>query len=78
MENVEENEEKTVKNEKAFTFRNPLKLFRGQPKWKFLPRKKNKITPGKIGKSDFAPPEKFPCYAPVRNISYLSPMGYNF
>ena len=29
-----------------FTFRKPLKLFWGLPKWKFLPEKA-KITPGK-------------------------------
>ena len=49
-----------------FTFRKPLKLF-----WVYQNgysyRVKARITLGKIGKSDFAPPpEKFPCYAPVR------------
>ena len=47
------------------TFKKRQKFVLGLPKWKFSTGKK-RFTPGKkSGKNDFAPSEKFSCYAPV-------------
>ena len=47
-----------------FHFSKWLKFVLGLPKWKF-PTGKKHFTPGKkVRKNDFAPSEKFSCYAP--------------
>ena len=66
VENLKWKEEKMENEERTFFhFSKPLKFVLGLPKWKFSTVKKH-FTPGKkIRKNDFAPSEKFSCYAPA-------------
>ena len=55
----------------AFHFSKRLKFVLGVPKWKFSTGKKAFHAGKKIKKNDFAPSEKFSCYAPELNASYF-------
>ena len=59
----------------AFHFWIRRKFVLGLPKWEFLPRK-NISRREKIRKNDFAPSEKYACYAPDGETNHLGPYEF--
>ena len=70
VENWKWKAEKLQNEERTFfffasNFSKALKFVLGLPKWKFSTGKKHFTLGKKTGKNDFAPSEKFSCYAPA-------------
>ena len=56
----------------AFRFSKPQKLVMGLLKWKFSIGEKTFHAGKNIRKNDFAPSEKFSCYAPAHSLTQLA------